>query len=364
MIDFSGLLQQYNEIKEEIESAVNRVLASGWYIMGEELTKFEEEFSQYTNTGYSIGVNSGSDALLLAIMALGIGNGDEVLTVSHTFISTVDSIVRSGAKPIFIDIEPDTYCIDPAQIEQNITKRTKAIIPVHLYGHSANMSPIMEIAKKYNLHVIEDACQAHGAKYEGKNLGGIGDIGCFSFYPTKNLGAYGDAGMVVTNDSQLADKIRMLRNYGQPQKNVHSFLGINSRLDEIQSAILRVKLKFLDQWNQKRREIAGQYNSLLSESDIVKPIEKYYAEHVYYLYVIRCKQRILLQKHLSQQKIHTQIHYPTPVHNQSSYRHLSHGANLPVTEEICKEILSLPMHPWLTEDDIHTIVEVIVNSLK
>jgi dTDP-4-amino-4,6-dideoxygalactose transaminase len=226
------------------------------------------------------------------------------------------------------------------------------------------MSPIMEIAKKYNLYVIEDACQAHGAKYEGKKLGSIGDIGCFSFYPTKNLGAYGDAGMVVTNNSQLADKIRMLRNYGQPQKNVHSFLGINSRLDEIQSAVLRVKLKFLDQWNQKRREIASQYNLFLSETDIIKPIEKDYAEHVYHLYVIRCKQRILLQQHLSQQKIHTQIHYPTPVHNQSSYRYLSHGANLPVTEEICKEILSLPMHPWLTEDDIHTIVEVIVNSLK
>ena len=362
MIDFAGLHQQYNDIGEEIEEAVNRVLRGGWYILGEELTRFEQEFSHYIGTRYAVGVNSGSDALLLAVKALGIGDGDEVLTVSHTFISTVDSIVRNGAKPVFIDIDPGTFCLDPAQIEKKVTQKTRAIIPVHLNGHPAEMAPIMDIAKKYNLHVIEDASQAHGAKYKDGRVGSIGDLGCFSFYPAKNLGAYGDGGMVVTDNIELAETLRKLRNYGQSEKNIHTFVGFNSRLDEVQAAVLRVKLKYLDQWNQKRREIAAQYNALLGKSDIITPIEKKYVEHVYHLYVVQSRQRNALQQHLSRCKIHTQIHYPVPVHKQKAYQHLGYEVHLPVTERICNEILSLPMHPWLSEMDIQTIVDTLVSA--
>ena len=363
MIEFAGLQQQYDEIAEQIEQAVHRILKGGWFILGQELEEFEQEFSSYIGTKIGIGVNSGSDALLLAVQALGIGNGDEVLTVSHTFISTVDSIVRNGARSLFVDIDPDTYCIDASQIEKKITKKTRAIIPVHLYGNPADMSSIIEIAKKYNLHIIEDASQAHGAKYKGKRVGSIGDIGCFSFYPAKNLGAYGDGGMVVTDNAELAEKIRKLRNYGQPQKNVHDFIGINSRLDEIQAAVLRVKLRYLDKWNRRRREIAGQYNALLGGLPVITPIEKEFAEHVYHLYVIRCEYRNKLQQHLLQHEIHTQIHYPIPVHKQKAYRDLGFDVNLPVTERICNEILSLPMHPWLSEADVKKVADAITSAL-
>jgi dTDP-4-amino-4,6-dideoxygalactose transaminase len=363
MIDFAGLQQQYNEIEDEIHKAVSKVLKSGWYILGEELESFEKDFGHYIGTKYGIGVNSGSDALLLAVWALGIGDGDEVLTVSHTFISTVDSIVRNGARPVFVDIDPGTFCIDPSQIEEKITERTRAIIPVHLYGHPAEMMTIMEIARKYQLYVIEDASQAHGAMYHGKRVGNIGDIGCFSFYPAKNLGAYGDGGMVVTNNSELAQKLRMLRNYGQPKKHEHAFIGVNSRLDEIQAAVLKVKLQRLDHWNQKRREIAAQYNVLLRESGIITPIEKENAEHVYHLYVIRCKQRNALQQYLSQHRIRTQIHYPVPVHKQKAYQDIGIDAHLSVTERVCDEILSLPIHPWLSETDIQTIVDALISAV-
>ncbi|MBL7107340.1 MAG: DegT/DnrJ/EryC1/StrS family aminotransferase [Phycisphaerae bacterium] len=359
MIDFAGLQQQYNEIAEEIEKAIKRILRGGWYILGEELMRFEEEFSHYIGTGYGIGVNSGSDALLLAVKALGIGTGDEVLTVSHTFISTVDSIVRNSAQPVLVDIDPDTFCIDPAQIEEKITDRTKAIIPVHLYGHSADMKLIMNIANKYGLFVIEDACQAHGARYRGQRVGRTGDIGCFSFYPAKNLGAYGDGGIVVTDNVELAEKLKRLRNYGQARKHEHAFVGFNSRLDEIQAAVLRVKLRYLDQWNQKRRKIAAQYTELLSESDIITPTEKEYAEHVYHLYVIRCEQRNDLQQHLSQHGINTQVHYPVPVHKQKAYQDLGFDVQLPITERICNEILSLPMHPWLSDVDVETVIREV-----
>jgi dTDP-4-amino-4,6-dideoxygalactose transaminase len=363
MIEFAGLQQQYDEIADQIEQAVRMVLKGGWFILGRELEKFEQEFSGYIGTKFAIGVNSGSDALLLAVRALGIGDGDEVLTVSHTFISTVDCIVRNGAGPVFVDIDPETYCIDPAQIEKKITKKTRAIIPVHLYGNPADMATIMQIAENYNLHVIEDASQAHGARYKGKRVGSIGDIGCFSFYPAKNLGAYGDGGMVVTNNAELAEKIRKLRNYGQPEKNVHDFVGINSRLDEIQAAVLRVKLRYLDKWSESRKEIAGWYDKLLSELPLITPIEQEFAEHVYHLYVIRCEQRDMLQQHLLKHNIHTQIHYPIPVHKQKAYRDLGFDVRLPVTEKICSEILSLPMHPWLSEADIKTIVDAIKSAL-
>ena len=355
MIPFVDLKREYTEISEEMSQAIQRVVKSGWFILGEEVKKFEEEFSKYVGTKYGIGVNSGSDALFLALKALGIGKDDEVITVSHTFISTVDAIVRNGAKPIFADIDLDTYCIDVTKIEEKITNKTKAILPVHLYGHPADMQEIMELAKKYNLFVIEDTCQAHGAEYKGKRVGSIGDLGCFSFYPIKNLGTYGDGGMVVTNNEELAEKLRMLRNYGQPKKYYHNFVGVNSRLDEIQAAILQVKLKYLDEWNGRRRKVARLYNEILKDSEIVTPIEKEYAKHVYHLYVIRYRDRGKLQQYLSEKGIQTQIHYPVPVHRQKAYLDLGVNDQLPVTEMICNEILSLPIHAWLKKEEVDDI---------
>lgn len=360
MISFVGLQREFHAIEKEINDAIYRVLDRQWFILGEEIKNFENEFSKYIGTKYGIGVNSGSDALFLAIKALGIGNGDEIITTSHTFISTADAIIRNGAKPIFVDIDSETYTIDVTQIENKITKRTKAIIPVHLYGHPVDMNPLMEIAEKYNLFVIEDACQAHGAEYNGKKAGSIGDIGCFSFYPTKNLGAYGDGGILVTNDDDLAIKLSMLRNYGSIKKYHHEFIGINSRLDEIQAAILRIKLRYLDVWNEKRRKIAKLYNEFLVENTNIRtPIEREYAKHVYHLYVARCKDRDKLMLHLKKNSIQVQIHYPIPIHKQKAYQTLGYNTHLPVTEKMCKEILSLPMHPWLKESEIKKIANCI-----
>ncbi|ACS91098.1 DegT/DnrJ/EryC1/StrS family aminotransferase [Thermococcus sibiricus] len=362
MIPFVDVKREYHEIKEEIDNAVQRVLESGWFILGEELKKFEEEFAKYLGANYAIGVNSGSDALYLSVKALGIGRGDEVITVSHTFISTVDAIVRNGARPVFVDIDPETYTIDVNQIEEKITKKTKAIIPVHLYGHPADMDPIMEIAEKHGLYVIEDASQAHGAEYKGKKVGSIGHVACFSFYPTKNLGAYGDAGAIVTNDNELAERLRMMRNYGSPKKYYHDFIGVNSRLDEIQAAILRVKLKYLNRWNERRREIAKLYNEFLKDTGVITPVEKEWAKHVYHLYVIRHKERDELQQYLLRNGIKTQIHYPVPVHLQKAYLDLGVKVRLPVTEQISQEILSLPMFPHLSDTEVEKIARVVKDA--
>ena len=359
MTNFVDLKKEYNEISSEITAAVDKVLRGGFFVLGEEVANFEDEFSRYTETKYGIGVNSGSDALYLGLKALGIGEGDEVITASHTFISTVDSILRNQATPVFVDINVDTYCLDVSKIEEKITQKTKAILPVHLYGHPADMDPIMEIAKRYALFVIEDACQAHGAKYHGKKVGSIGDLGCFSFYPTKNLGAYGDGGMIVTTNEELAERLRKLRNYGQPQKYFHDFVGVNSRLDEIQAAVLRIKLRHLDEWNHRRRKLAELYNELLCDSGIFLPVEKEYAEHVYHLYVIRTEERDRLLQQLSKSKIQTQIHYPIAVHQQKAYRDFGDNINLPVTEKTCCEIISLPMHPRLSRDEVVGIVQVL-----
>ena len=358
MITFVDLKKEYNSLNKELNETIQNTISNSNFILGEEVKKFENEFSNYINTKYSIGVNSGSDALYLAIKSLGIGKGDEVITVSHTFISTVDAICRNKAKPVFIDIEPDTYCMDPSKIEEKITENTKAILPVHLYGHPANMGSIQEIANDNGLFLIEDACQAHGAEYKGKKVGSIGDVSCFSFYPTKNLGAYGDGGIIVTNNEELNSRLKLLRNYGQYEKNHHNLIGYNSRLDEIQAAILRVKLKYLDQWNKRRRESAALYNQILE--DLIKPIEKEYAKHVYHLYVIRHKKRDKIQQLLTKNGIQSQIHYPIPVHDQKSYSMLKNSFNLPITQRITNEILSLPMHPWLEEDELISIA----NTLK
>jgi len=362
MIPFIDLKREYAEMKVEIDGAIQKVLNRQWFILGEEVKRFEEEFSKYIGTKYGIGVNSGSDALYIAIKSLEIGSGDEVITVSHTFVSTVDAIIRNGAKPVFVDIDLETYTMDVTQIEDKITEKTKAIIPVHLYGHPVNMDPIMEIAKKYKLFIIEDACQAHGAEYKGKKVGSIGHIGCFSFYPSKNLGAYGNGGMLVTNNEELSKKLSMSRNYGQSQKYYHDFIGINSRLDEIQATVLRVKLKYLDEWNKKRRSVTKLYNELLKDSDVILPIEKNYARHVYHLYVIRSKNRDKLREYLLEKGIQSQIHYPVPVHKQKAYLDLGIKIHLPVTENISNQILSLPMFPGIKDKEIKYITHIIRES--
>ncbi|MGD0995608.1 MAG: DegT/DnrJ/EryC1/StrS family aminotransferase [Candidatus Bathyarchaeia archaeon] len=354
MIPFVDLKSEYSEVGEEVSQCIQRVLKSGLFILGDELEKFEIEFSKYIGTKYGIGVNSGSDALLIALNALGVGKGDEVITVAHTFISTVDAITRNGAKPVFVDIDPETYTIDVTQVKSKISSKTKAILPVHLYGHPADMKPLMDIAAEYGLFVIEDACQAHGSEYQKTKLGAIGHVGCFSFYPTKNLGAYGDAGIITTNNQELAYKIKKTRNYGQSKKYYHDFMGVNSRLDEMQAAILRTKLRYLDNWNEKRRKLAKLYSELLKNTAVVTPIEKEYAKHVYHLYVVRHKERDKLQQYLLNHGVQTLIHYPIPVHLQEAYKI---NDKLPVTERICSEILSLPMFPWLRESEVEYISE-------
>ena len=359
MVLLIDLQKEYQSISEELNYNLQKVLNSGVYVLGEEVKKFENAFSNYLGVNHTVSVNSGSDALFLAIKSLGIGNGDEVITVSHTFNSTVDAIVRTGAKPIFVDINPETYCIDVEKIQGKLTPKTKAILLVHLYGHPADMDQILELKDEHHLYIIEDACQAHGAEYKGEKVGTIGDLGCFSFYPTKNLGAYGDGGAIVTNNRELMEKLTWLRNYGQSQKYHHDFLGINSRLDELQASILRTKLKYLDQWIGCRRKNARIYNELLQNSDIITPVERPFSKHVYHLYVIQSKKRDQLKNKLESHQIQTQIHYPIPVHQQKPYLHINGSCKLPVTERISHEILSLPLHPWMNYEDISKVTDCL-----
>lgn len=361
-VSFVDLVRQHHSISDEVNQAISRVTDTGSFIVGEELKDFEREFASYIGVKYGIGVGSGTDALRIALEALGIGKGDEVITVSHTFIATVYSIIQTGATPVLVDVEPTTYTINPKLIEKAITPRTKAIIPVHLYGQPADMDSIMEIAKRHNLRVVEDVAQAHGAEFAGVRVGAFGDIGCFSFYPAKNLGAYGDGGMIVTNDEAVAEKVRMLREYGQKAKYYHEIIGYNSRLDTLQAAILRVKLKYLDSWNEARRTNAKLYGELLSDmSDLINlPVTLDGRRHVFHLYVVRTKQRAALRDFLSQNQISTGIHYPIPVHKQKAYIDLIKDKNeLPVTEDISGKILSLPMFPELTQDEIQFVCDNI-----
>jgi len=360
-IPFGDVKVQYNLIKEEINDAINRVFERGWFILGEELAVFEKEFAKYCNCLYGIGVGSGTEALHLALLALSVNPGDEVITVPNTAVPTISAISVAGAIPKFVDINPETYTIDVTKVESVITKKTKAIIPVHLYGQCADMDTILNIAKKYNLAVVEDACQAHGALYKGKKAGSIGDVGCFSFYPSKNLGAFGDGGMVVTNNAYIAERLRLLRNYGQEKRYYHKIKGVNSRLDEIQAAILRVKLKYLDKWNRLRVEKSNLYKRLLKDvMSVGIPIETDYSKHVYHLFVIRCRQRDKLQEFLLKYGIDTLIHYPVPVHMQESYKDLGYRyGDFPVTESYAQTILSLPMYPEIDDESIVYIVEKI-----
>lgn len=346
--------------KEEIDSAITRVMESGRYILGQEVAAFEEEFAAYIGVRFGIGVSNGTDALQLALRACGIGEGDEIITVSHTAVATVVAIELCRAKPVFVDIDPSTFLIDPDQIERAITLRTKAIIPVHLYGHVADMKSILSIAHTHRLYVIEDCAQSHGATYGGQKSGAMGDMAAFSFYPTKNLGAFGDGGMVLTNNPELAERVRLLREYGWRQRYVSEISGLNSRLDELQAAVLRVKLKYLDQWNKARRKKAAIYTKLLEGTEIVCPTEKEPVRHVYHLYVIRTKKRDSLQAFLGERGIGTLIHYPTPIHLQNAYKNLEYRrGDLPSTELCSREILSLPLFPEMAESEIELVASRI-----
>lgn len=362
-ISFSGLLEQYQGIENEISSAVDRVLRSGWYILGKELEDFEGKFANYCGVEYAVGCASGTEAIALALMSLDIKGGDEVITVPNTAVPTVSAISMVGATPVFVDVD-DYFLIDTKKIEKAITKKTRAIMPVHLYGQMADMDEITEIARKYDLAVIEDACQAHGAEYKSKKAGSIGDIGCFSFYPTKNLGCLGDGGAVTTSSKTIYERLSMLRNYGQVKRYHHSIKGINSRLDEIQAAILSVKLKYLDKWNEERRKVAYLYRELLNDS-CISPVEKESCYHVFHLFVIRIEGREGLQAYLKKEGIDTLIHYPVPVHLQEAYEDLEYKiGDFSVTERFAQEILSLPIHPNLSEDDIRRVCKKICEFKK
>lgn len=341
-----------------------KVFEGGRFILGEEVSVFEEEFAAYCGVRYAVAVGSGTDALCLAMKAAGIGEGDEVVTVAHSFVASTLAISFTGAKPILVDIDPETYTMDPEGLERLLKRRTrqkkrvKAILPVHLYGHPAEMNDLVEIVNRHDLILIEDACQAHGSAYGGKKTGTFGALGCFSFYPTKNLGAYGDGGAVVTDDKNLAERVRLLRCYGEKQKYHHLLKGTNSRLDELQAAILRVKLRFLDQWNETRRKRARAYDTLLSSLPVIRPIEREHAHHIYHLYVVRTRKRDRLQGFLKERGIETLIHYPVPIHLQKAYQELGYRrGDLPWTECCSREILSLPFFPEMTEAEMEEVAE-------
>jgi dTDP-4-amino-4,6-dideoxygalactose transaminase len=365
MIPFNNFKRQYLNLSPEIDSTVKEVMESGWFILGENGVQFEDAFSTFCGVKYGIGVASGTDALQLALLACGIKKGDEIITVANTAIPTVSAITSAKANPILIDIDPTTYTMDPREIEKVITNNTKVIMPVHLYGQCADMDPILEIAKKYNLKVIEDCAQAHGAEYKGKKAGSMGDAAAFSFYPTKNLGAFGDAGMVITDNPEIEGKVKLLRNYGQKQRYHHIIKGTNSRLDEIQAAILLVKLKYLNKWNERRREIAKEYTHNFNDLDMICPLETENRKHVYHLYVIRVKERDKFQHKLKLAGVDTLIHYPIPIHLQDSYNELRYASvRLKNTEIISKEIVSLPIYPELTDDEIKIIINSVIDSLS
>lgn len=364
-ISLVDLTEQHLILKNKIDQALNKIFSSGTFILGQEVEQFEQEFASYCDVKYCIGVASGSDAILLSLHALGIGSGDEIITVPNTFISTVLPILSLGAKPVFVDIDPKTYQIDPSLLEQAINQKTKAIIPVHLYGIPAQMDLIMKIAKKHGLYILEDACQAHGSMLENKKCGGFGDIAAFSFYPGKNLGAAGDGGGIVTNNKKLAEKIRVMRNIGQAKKYKHDMLGYNSRLDTIQAAILKIKLKNLDQWNAKRRKLANTYNKFLKDLVILPPkLDTGYLEN-FHLYVIRVSKRNNLLGYLYSKGIKCGIHYPIPLHLQKPLKFLGYKrGDFPIAEKMAKEVLSLPMYPELKKEQIEYICKHIKKYLR
>jgi dTDP-4-amino-4,6-dideoxygalactose transaminase len=359
-VPFIDLREQYLSLRAEIDAAVAGALESGWYILGAQVRAFEEEFAAYCGLAYGVGVGSGTDALHIALAALDLAPGSEVITVSHSAVATVAAIELAGLRPVFVDIDPATYTIAPQEIEAAITPRTRAILPVHLYGQPANMAPIVEMARRHNLRLVEDCAQAHGATYHGQRAGSLGDIAAFSFYPTKNLGAAGDGGMIVTADPELAEKARLLRQYGWAERYVSHIRGLNSRLDELQAAMLRVKLGHLDRWNERRRALAGLYDELLAGSGLELPAVPPYSGHVYHLYVVRSAEREALREHLKAHGVSSLVHYPVPVHLQPAYAGLGYGpGSLPQTERAAAEILSLPLYPEMTGEMVRRVAECV-----
>lgn len=360
-IPFGNLKRQYEQLSDRIDAATHEVYSSGWFVLGQQVQRFEANFAQYCGAKFAVGVGSGTEALHLSLLACGIQPGDEVITVSNTCVPTVSAVSFAGAVPVFVDIDEKTFTIDPARIEARITPKTKAILPVHLYGQCADMDAILEIARQYELAIVEDCAQAHGSQYKGRMAGTIGDAGAFSFYPSKNLGAFGDGGLVLTNDEAIAQTVVKLRNYGQEKRYYHSIKGFNSRLDELQAAILNAKLPYLGGWNQRRREIARRYQEAFSPVGLCCPLEAPDRFHTYHLYVMRVPQRERFQKLLEENAIATIIHYPIPVHLQESYAECRvQGEYLPLTENLASEIVSLPLYPELTEEEVDRIIQTVL----
>lgn len=359
-VNFVDLKAQYQTIKPEIDKAIENVISNTAFILGKAVAEFEEQFATYCGAKHCVGINSGTSALIMALKALDVGEGDEVITTTNTFIATAEAISFAGATPVLVDIEDGSYNMDPGKLEKAITGKTKAIIPVHLYGQPADMDPILEIAEKKGIPVIEDSAQAHGAQYKGKKTGGLAKVACFSFYPGKNLGAYGEGGAITTNDEEIAKKARMLRDHGSPKKFYHEFIGNNCRLEGIQGAVLSVKLKHLDKWNDGRRKNAGLYRKYLQGTGVGLPEEMPYARHVYHVFCVRVKDREKLIDFLKEKGIFTNIHYPIPIHLQKAYSFLGYKkGDFPVTEGCMDQILSLPMFAELTEEEIKYTADCI-----
>jgi dTDP-4-amino-4,6-dideoxygalactose transaminase len=353
-------LKQYLKYQKAINQTILKTLKNGIYILGKQVELFEQEFAHYIGVKFGIGVSSGTEALYIALKACGVDKGDEVITVSHTAVATVVAIELCGARPVLVDIEPSYFTLDPAKLKKAISHKTKAIIPVHLYGQAVDLKPILKIAQRYGVKVIEDCAQAHGTGYMGKKVGSWGDVGCFSFYPTKNLGAIGDGGMIVTNNKKIASQCRLLREYGWRKRYVSEISGWNSRLDELQAAILRVKLKYLEKDNKKRIKLASYYTEQLHKSNLILPKQRKNSVHVYHLYVVRAKKRNQLKKFLEKNQIFPLIHYPMPIHLQPAYKgRIKMAGNLSATELIAKEILSLPLYPELKNKEIKIISQQI-----
>jgi len=359
------LKAQHASIAAEVQAALDNVMSNTDFILGADVAEFESEFARYCDAEHCVGLDSGMSALELGMRAMGIGPGDEVITPAGSFIASSSAISFTGATPVWVDVDAKTFNIDPALIEAAITPRTKAIMAVHLYGQPADMDRILAIGRQHDLQVIEDACQSHGARYKGRRTGSMGTFGAFSFYPAKNLGAYGDAGALTTNDAELAAKVRMMRNYGQREKYDHVYLAWNRRLDTIQAAVLRVKLRHLDRWNESRRTIASLYGELLQHTGATLPYESPEVEHVYHLYVVEVDGRERVQSELAAQGISTGIHYPVPIHLQEAYRAAGFGpGSFPVTEAAAKRILSLPMYPELTEDGVRRVAAALGQAVS
>jgi dTDP-4-amino-4,6-dideoxygalactose transaminase len=360
MIPLIDLKKQYESIKTEIDAAIRDVFESGQFILGEPVSAFEADFAAYCQSRYALGMNSGTSALHLALLAAGVAPGDEVITVSFTFVASVAAICYVGAKPVLVDIDPLSCTIDPAKIEAAITPKTKVIMPVHLYGTCADMDPILDIARRYNLIVIEDAAQAHGAEYKGRRAGSMGELACFSFYPGKNLGAYGEGGAVVTSNARYVEPLKQLRDQGQSEKYLHTMVGYNSRMEAIQGAVLGVKLKHLDNWNALRRKYAGIYYRDLADSELRLLEDRPDTISVHHVFPLFTERRDDLRSHLQKAGISTGLHYPIPVHLQPAFRHLGYDeGDLPKTERACKEVLSLPMYPELTNQDVARIIDSV-----